>query len=51
LRDVRAKSASDADSAGQDAQRLLGHTSSNTTRNYLRGRRVVTVEPVKRRKM
>jgi integrase len=50
LRDVRAKSASDADAEGQDAQRLLGHTSPNTTRTYLRGRRVVTVEPVKRKR-
>lgn len=50
LRDVRAKSASDADAEGQDAQRLLGHMSANTTRIYLRGRRVVTVEPVRRRK-
>lgn len=49
LRDVRAKAASDADAGGQDAQRLLGHTSPNTTKGYLRGRRVVTVEPVKRR--
>jgi integrase len=51
LRDVRAKSATDADAAGQDAQKLLGHTTPQTTRRYLRGRQIATVQPVKRRRM
>jgi integrase len=46
--DIRAKAATDADAAGQDAQKLLGHTNSSVTRGYLRGRRTVTAEPVKR---
>jgi integrase len=50
LRDVRAKAATDAEQAGQDPQRLLGHTTPQTTRTYLRGRNVVTVDPVRRRK-
>ena len=50
LRDVRAKAATDADSAGQNAQRLLGHTTAETTKRYLRGREIVTVEPVRRAK-
>lgn len=50
LRDVRAKTATDADEGGQDAQKLLGHTTAQTTRTYLRGRKIVPVEPLKRRK-
>jgi integrase len=50
MRDMRAKAGTDADDAGQDAQKLLGHTTPATTRLYLRGRKITTVEPVRRRK-
>lgn len=41
--DMRAKAATDADEAGQNAQSLLGHTSSANTRRYLRGRQTPVV--------
>ena len=47
--DLRAKAGTDVDAAGSDAQKLLGHTSAQTTRTYLRGKRVISVEPVRRR--
>jgi integrase len=48
--DIRAKAGTDADEAGQNAQRLLGHADARTTAGYLRSKRVVEVEPVRRRK-
>lgn len=48
--DVRAKAATDRDAEGGDATKLLGHASAQTTKAYLRGRKVNTVEPLKRRK-
>lgn len=47
--DLRAKAGTDADAAGSDAQKLLGHTSAQTTRTYLRGKRIIAVEPVRRK--
>jgi integrase len=44
--DLRAKAGTDADAAGSDAQKLLGHTSAQTTRTYLRGKRILTVTPM-----
>lgn len=49
-RDIRAKSGTDADAQGQDAQALLGHTSARTTAIYLRGKQIKEVEPLRRRK-
>jgi integrase len=48
--DIRAKAGTDADEAGQNAQRLLGHADARTTAGYLRSKRVIEVEPVRRRK-
>jgi integrase len=43
-RDLRAMSATEADAQGKDATKLLGHTTSATTRRYLRGRVVPVVD-------
>lgn len=40
FRDIRAKSATDAEAAGHNAQLLLGHASPNTTEIYLRAKRM-----------
>lgn len=48
--DIRAKAGTDADAAGQDATALLGHQSAQTTKVYLRGKKIVEVQPVRRRK-
>lgn len=45
--DVRAKAGTDRDAAGGNAQELLGHVDARTTRTYLRGRKITTVEPLK----
>jgi len=50
-RDIRATAATDADEAGMDATAFLGHTDRQTTRIYLRGKKVTTVAPLKRGKM
>lgn len=42
--DGRAKAATDADDAGQNATALLGHSSPAMTRRYLRGRKLKVVE-------
>jgi integrase len=47
FRDIRAKSATEAERRGQDYQKLLGHTSAAMSERYLRGRRVERVEPLK----
>lgn len=49
--DIRAKAGTDADASGQDATKFLGHTNPNTTKVYLRGRKITTVTPLKRIKM
>lgn len=49
FRDVRAKAATDADAQGQDAQRLLHHTTRAMTRTYLKLGEVRRVEPLRRK--
>lgn len=49
--DLRAKAGTDADALGRDATALLGHSDQATTRVYLRGLKINTIEPMKRRKM
>lgn len=46
--DVRAMAATTVDRDGGDAQTFLGHSDAKTTRGYLRGRKVVTVTPLRR---
>lgn len=46
--DIRAKAGTDADAAGQDATAFLGHGDRQTTKVYLRGRKITTVSPLKR---
>lgn len=41
--DLRAKSATDADEAGENAQTLLGHASPTMTRRYIRRRKTAVV--------
>lgn len=41
--DLRAKSATDADEAGQDAQVLMGHASATMTKRYIRRRKTAVV--------
>lgn len=43
-RDLRAMSGTQADEQGKDAQRLLGHTTSRTTKIYLRSKVVPVVD-------
>lgn len=50
LRDLRAKAASDMESIGQ-ACKLLGHTTENMTRQYVRHRVGESVNPVMRKKI
>jgi integrase len=49
FRDIRAKAATDAESGGQDFQALLGHSTRKMSERYLKGRRTVVADPVKRR--
>lgn len=44
LHDIRAKSLTDADSEGKDAQRLAGHSSAAMTKRYLRLRKTEKVQ-------
>jgi len=44
--DIRAKSATDAEEQGLNAQHLLGHTTPEQTRVYLRSKRVTKATPV-----
>jgi integrase len=46
FRDIRAKSLTDADELGMDAQKLAGHKSRATTEGYLRGRRAFVTDPL-----
>lgn len=48
--DIRAKAATDADSAGQNAQQLLAHASRHTTDSYIRARKVERITPLSRKK-
>jgi len=45
--DLRAKAATDADAGGLDAQALLGHLDSATTRRYLRSKLASRVKPTR----
>jgi integrase len=47
FRDIRAKSATEAQRRGQDHQKLLGHTTQRQSDAYVRSRRVEQVEPLK----
>lgn len=47
LRDVRAKSATDAEAEGIDPQALLGHASRKMSERYLRLRRTHLVQPLR----
>lgn len=47
-KDIRAKTASDADRMGQDATSILGHEDSRTTRRYIRHKQVKRVMPLVR---
>lgn len=49
FRDIRAKSGTDAESAGQDYQALLGHASKRMSERYLRGRRTTVAEPLRKK--
>ncbi len=44
-KDIRAKTATDADDDGQNATEILGHEDSRTTRIYLRGKQIKRVMP------
>ena len=44
--DIRAKAGTDADAAGLNAQQYLGHSNAQTTRSYLRGKRILTIVPI-----
>jgi integrase len=48
--DIRAKAGTDAEADGADPQKLLGRSSAQTTRTYLRGKRIHTVDPVRRKR-
>jgi len=48
-KDIRAKTATDADDDGQDATSILGHEDSRTTRIYLRGKKIKRVKPLERK--
>lgn len=49
FRDIRAMAATDAEEQGQDAQALLGHANARMTERYLRNRRTVKADPVRRK--
>lgn len=44
-KDLRAKAATDADEDGKDATELLGHGDRQTTKIYLRGKKIKKVSP------
>lgn len=44
--DIRAKSGTDADASGLNAQMLLGHVDAATTRRYIRHKQAVKVVPL-----
>jgi integrase len=49
-RDIRAKTATDADDDGQDATKILGHASSGVTRRYIRSKQIKAVMPLQKKK-
>jgi len=48
-RDIRAKTATDADDEGQDATKILGHADSGVTRRYIRSKQIKAVMPLKKK--
>jgi integrase len=48
--DLRAKSGTDVDAAGGDAQKLLQHTTEQQTKTYLRGRKITQITPARLKK-
>ena len=44
--DIRAKSGTDADASGLDAQALLGHEDAGTTKRYIRHKKAHKVAPL-----
>lgn len=49
FRDIRAMAASASEREGGDYQALLGHTSLAMSERYLKGRRVINAEPVRKK--
>ena len=49
FRDLRGKTATEASEDGQNAQAMLGHASARMTDRYIRGRRTVKAEPLRRK--
>lgn len=49
FRDIRSKAATDAARGGQDFQALLGHTTRAMSERYIKDRRTVHAEPVRRK--
>ena len=49
-KDIRAKTATDADDDGQNATAILGHEDSRTTRIYIRSKQIKRVSPLQRKK-
>lgn len=46
--DVRAKAATDAEALGQDYQGMLGHSTRKQSDDYVRSKKIVRVEPLRR---
>lgn len=49
-KDIRAKTATDADDDGQDATLILGHENSRTTKIYIRSKQIKSVMPLCKKK-
>jgi hypothetical protein len=49
FRDIRVMAARQAEADGLDYQALLGHTTRKMSDRYLKGRRTVVAEPVRKR--
>ncbi len=48
-RDIRAKTATDADDSGQNATTILGHADTGITKRYIRSKQVKAVMPLRKR--
>lgn len=49
-KDIRAKTATDADDDGQNATEILGHENSRTTKIYIRSKQIKKVKPLTKKK-
>jgi integrase len=49
-KDIRAKTATDADDDGQDATQILGHENSRTTKIYIRSKQIKKIHPFIKKK-